>query len=144
MLTVASCATQHQHNAENVDIDRHSGGEIKKDISLKHVELINPKNYEENVYLEDVASKLERCGMYYLNNENKYRQRYRAIVNIGISKDGRLHSIEIQESSGSEDFDNALIKVVSFCSPLPRVPDNVIKDADVIHIRRTWVYTYHN
>jgi len=59
-----------------------------------------------------------------------------------ISADGEVEDIQINKSSGSKILDEAAKRIVRLSAPFYRFPDDVKRDLDILHITRTWMFTW--
>jgi protein TonB len=62
-------------------------------------------------------------------------------MTVSIKSDGTLEKIEIRRSSGHAILDAAAKKIVEMGAPYAPFSDNMLKEADVIDITRTWTFT---
>jgi len=61
-------------------------------------------------------------------------------LDIAIDKQGVVRSTDIHRSSGNVEIDNAAIEIAMLASPYDPLPEEMIKEIDVLHIIRTWEF----
>jgi hypothetical protein len=61
-----------------------------------------------------------------------------AVVGLLINRHGELCHLVIEESSGSEEFNDRVIHLVTMTSPFARFPPSVAEEIDVLYLRRMW------
>lgn len=69
------------------------------------------------------------------------KERLAAKVELVILADGSLESVKVVQTSGNDDFDQALIRVAKGAAPFDPFPEDIRKETDVLHIVRTWRYS---
>lgn len=102
---------------------------------------INAKSAIEAAYLAHWVQRVERIGN--LNYPDTALRRHlhgHLILNVLISRTGRLIKTVVAHSSGSQVLDDAAKRIVRLASPFPPFPENLRKHYDQILITRTWIF----
>ena len=101
------------------------------------------KEFAAAAYHEAWRKKVERIGNFNYPQEAK-RQRINGslMLSVDINPDGSVppDGIVISRSSGHKVLDDAAIRIVRLAAPYAAIPDNVLKDHDMITIIRTWKF----
>ena len=63
-----------------------------------------------------------------------------AKIQFKISREGKLTSCEIKQSSGNKDNDNSALAAVKNTEPFPKFPDNIDKNLKEVNIIMTFDY----
>lgn len=101
------------------------------------------KEFAAAAYMKAWEMKVERIG-----NMN-YPQEARAkglngslMLSVDINPDGSVPAggIVISRSSGHPVLDDAAVRIVRLGAPYSAIPDNVLKDSDMLTIIRTWKF----
>ena len=66
------------------------------------------------------------------------------ILDVVINSDGTLKDINLRRSSGHQILDDAAKRIVKMSSPFKPFPAKLLKQADVIHITRSWEFQSNN
>lgn len=99
----------------------------------------NAREYRYASYLDAWRAKVERIGNVNYPNEIKRAGIYgKVLLDVAINPDGSLHSMKVLRSSGSRILDRAAKRIVRMSSPFPSLPEQILKDTDVLHIPREW------
>ncbi len=99
------------------------------------------REYKYAAYMEAWRAKVERVGN--LNYPEKARQRKLSgslILDVALNPDGSINMITIRRSSGHKMLDDAAIRIVKLSAPFAPFPDAIHKEADILHITRTWQF----
>ncbi len=101
------------------------------------------KEFSAAAYHEAWRKKVERIGNFNYPIEAK-RKRINGslMLSVDINPDGSVPAdgIVVSRSSGHKVLDNAAIRIVRLAAPYAAIPDNVLKDYDMITIIRTWKF----
>jgi len=62
------------------------------------------------------------------------------ILDVVINADGTLKEINLRRSSGHQILDDAAKRIVRMSSPFSAFPAKLKKQADIIHITRSWEF----
>jgi protein TonB len=103
------------------------------------------REYKYATYMEAWRSKVERIGRLNYPEEAKRRKLYGSLLlDVAINPDGSIQNITLQRSSGVKLLDEAAINIVRLAAPFAKLPDNIRKETDVLHIQRTWIFKSGN
>jgi periplasmic protein TonB len=105
----------------------------------------NTREYAYAAYMSGWVKRIERVG-----NLN-YPERARAqslhgdvMIEVGLNRDGSIHSIDVINSSGSDVLDNAAQTIVRLSAPFPPIPHDEKEKVDILYITRTWMFQPDN
>jgi protein TonB len=101
------------------------------------------KEFAASAYMKAWEMKVERIG-----NTNYPQEARRKGLNgslmlsVDINPDGSVPSggIVISRSSGHKVLDEAAVRIVRLGAPYAAIPDNVLRDNDMLTIIRTWKF----
>ena len=99
------------------------------------------REYKYAAYMEAWRAKVERVGN--LNYPEEARRRGLSgdlILDVALNPDGSINEIIVRRSSGHKVLDDAAVRIVKLASPFAPFPDNIRKEADILHITRTWQF----
>jgi len=88
---------------------------------VKKVERVGNLNYPDAARREDVSGKL--------------------LLDVALNPDGSVRNITVLKSSGHTVIDDAAIRIVNLAAPYPPFSPEIRKEADVLHITRTWEFS---
>lgn len=93
-------------------------------------------------YVDQWRQKIERVGTANFPEQARQRGEFGSVlVTVAIKADGTVEKVEIDRSSGNHVLDAAVERIVMLASPFKAFPANVRREADVLHITRTWAFT---
>jgi len=93
-------------------------------------------------YIEEWRQKVQRIGdLNYPQAARDQRVYGSLLVTVGIRADGSVDSIDIRRPSGHKVLDEAARRIVQLAAPYAALPPEITRDADVLHITRTWTFT---
>ncbi|MDH5180430.1 MAG: TonB family protein [Gammaproteobacteria bacterium] len=99
----------------------------------------NAREYRYANYLDAWRAKVENIGNLNYPSEIKRNAIYgKVLLDVAINPDGSLHSMKILRSSGNRLIDQAAKRIVRMSAPFPPLPEQILKDTDVLHIPREW------
>lgn len=101
------------------------------------------KEFSAAFYMKAWEDKVERIGN--TNYPQEARQKGlngSLMLSVDINPDGSVPSggIVISRSSGHDVLDEAAVRIVRLGAPYAAIPDNVLKDNDMLTIIRTWKF----
>jgi TonB family protein len=102
-------------------------GRIDRDITLQ-------------MYVESWRSKIERNSVLNYPASAKVRQRRDPIVTVVLRKDGSVEDVIIHVSSGVQELDDAIKRMVELYSPYSAFPPGLARRYDSLEIRRVWFF----
>jgi protein TonB len=91
---------------------------------VKKVERVGNLNYPDQARREGLSGKL--------------------MMDVTLNADGTVRNISILRPSGQPVIDEAAIRIVNLAAPFPPFPPEVRKEADLLHITRTWEFSTTN
>lgn len=101
------------------------------------------KEYSAAAYMKAWEMKVERLGNFNYPQEAK-RQNINGslMLTVDINPDGSVPpaGIVISRSSGHKILDDAAIRIVRLGAPYAAIPENVLRDSDMLTIIRTWKF----
>ena len=96
-------------------------------------------------YMRKWIDKVERIGnLNYPDAAVRSKLSGTLIMDVVINSKGELIKYNLQRSSGHKVLDDAARRIVGLASPFAKFPEKLKKDADVIHITRSWVFESDN
>ncbi|MDH5514510.1 MAG: TonB family protein [Gammaproteobacteria bacterium] len=103
------------------------------------------QEYKYANYMSEWVSKVERVGN--LNYPDAARREGisgKLMMDVALNADGTVRNISILRTSGHKVIDDAAIRIVNMAAPFPPFPPDIGKDADILHITRTWEFSTSN
>ena len=88
---------------------------------VKKVERVGNLNYPDDARREGLSGKL--------------------VMDVTMNADGTVRNINILRPSGHAVIDEAAIRIVNLAAPFAPFPSEILKDADILHITRTWEFS---
>ena len=105
----------------------------------------NSKAYRDAAYLDAWRQKIERIGnLNYPEEAIQQKIAGNLIMDVAINSDGTVNEITILQSSGRTVLDDAAKRIVRLASPFAPLPEDMLTDTDILHITRTWQFSYGN
>lgn len=99
------------------------------------------KEYIAATYMRSWIDKIERLGNAdYPDAAIRKKLSGTLILDVVINSDGTLKEINLRRSSGHQILDDAAKRIVRMSSPFEAFPANLQKQADIIHITRSWEF----
>jgi len=103
------------------------------------------KEYIAASYMRGWIDKVERLGNAdYPDAAIREKLSGTLILDVVINADGTLKEINLRRSSGHQILDDAAKRIVKMSSPFEPFPAKLLKQADVIHITRSWEFQSNN
>ena len=100
------------------------------------------QDYRYARYIDDWRMKIERIGTLNYPQAARDMKIFGSLqLTVSIRQDGSVEDIEINRSSGQKILDDAAVRIVKLASPFMRLPPDIAKDWDILHITRTWTFT---
>ena len=96
-------------------------------------------------YMNEWVKKVERVGN--LNYPDAARREGisgKLMMDVALNSDGTVRNITILRPSGYRIIDDAAVRIVKLAAPFPPFPPDIGKDADILHITRTWEFSTSN
>ncbi|UCC56666.1 MAG: energy transducer TonB [Gammaproteobacteria bacterium] len=93
-------------------------------------------------YMLEWVKKVERVGnLNYPDAARRAGISGKLLLDVALNPDGSIRNITVLKSSGHAVIDEAAIRIVKLASPYPPFPPEISKEADVLHITRTWEFS---
>ena len=103
------------------------------------------QEYKYANYMSEWVKKVERVGN--LNYPDAARREGisgKLMMDVTLNADGTVRNISILRPSGHGVIDEAAVRIVNLAAPFPPFPPEISKDADILHITRTWEFSTSN
>ncbi len=113
-----------------------------QDTKIKFVNSISTHKYLAAQYVKDWEDKVERTGN--LNYPEAARAKGLAqslTMDVGINQDGSIYSMRIVRSSGNAALDDAAKRIVKMSAPFAALPDDLLREVNVLVITRVWKFS---
>ena len=107
----------------------------------KHFFGTSAKDYSAAMYVDAFRHKVERWGNQHYPIEAKGKLYGQVQVTVVIDKDGRVHTIELNRSSGSKVLDAAALNIIRRAAPFGRFTSQMSAEMDLLSITRTLIFT---
>ena len=96
-------------------------------------------------YMSEWVKKVERVGnLNYPDEARRAGLSGKLIMDVTMNADGTVRNISILRPSGHPVIDEAAIRIVNLAAPFAPFPSEIMKDADILHITRTWEFSTTN
>lgn len=92
------------------------------------------------MYVESWRQKIERNGSMNFPTLIGERARIDPLVSVAVRSDGSIEDVTIVRSSGRQDTDDAVRRIVRINALYSSFPPNIASRYDVIEIRRIWTF----
>ena len=103
------------------------------------------QEYKYANYMSEWVKKVERVGnLNYPDEARRANLSGKLIMDVFMNADGTVRSISIMRPSGHKVIDEAATRIVNLAAPFPPFPEEILKDADIMHITRTWEFSTTN
>jgi len=103
------------------------------------------QEYKYANYMSEWVKKVERVGnLNYPDAARRAGLSGKLIMDVTMNADGTVRNISIMKPSGHKVIDEAATRIVNLAAPFPPFPEEILKDADIMHITRTWEFSTTN
>jgi len=93
-------------------------------------------------YMSEWVKKVERVGnLNYPDEARRAGISGKLMLDVALNPDGTVRAIKVLRPSGQPVIDEAAIRIVNLAAPFPPFPPEILKDADILHITRTWEFS---
>ena len=91
--------------------------------------------------MREWINRVERVGnLNYPDQARREKLSGTLILDVVINSEGELVKTDLRQSSGHQILDDAAKRIVKLAAPFSTFPDKLRKEADVIHITRSWEF----
>lgn len=113
-----------------------------QDTKIKFVNSISTHKYLAAQYVKDWEDKVERTGnLNYPEAARKKGVSQALTLDVGINADGSIYSMRIVKSSGNAALDEAAKRIVKMSAPFAALPDDLLREVNVLVITRVWKFS---
>lgn len=103
------------------------------------------QEYKYANYMSEWVKKVERVGnLNYPDEARRAGLSGKLIMDVTMNADGTVRNISIMRPSGHKVIDEAATRIVNLAAPFPPFPEEILKEADIMHITRTWEFSTTN
>ncbi len=96
-------------------------------------------------YMEAWRAKVEQVGnANYPEEARERRLSGNLVLDVAIRADGTIAGVDVIRSSGQKMLDDAATRIVMMAAPFNPFPEEIRKEADLIHITRTWQFLHNS
>jgi periplasmic protein TonB len=93
-------------------------------------------------YMSEWVKKVERVGnLNYPDEARRAGISGKLMMDVALNADGSVRDIKILRPSGYTIIDEAAIRIVNLAAPFAPFPPEILKNADILHITRTWEFS---
>jgi protein TonB len=93
-------------------------------------------------YMAEWVKKVERVGnLNYPDEARRAGISGKLMLDVALNADGSVRDIKILRPSGHAVIDEAAIRIVNLAAPFAPFPPEILKQADILHITRTWEFS---
>lgn len=123
------------------EIDQKYESLAKKSPKEKWITSLNARESKYAIYMDSWRRKVEKTGTSNYPEEAKSRKiAGNLILDVAINANGTIRRVEILKSSGKIILDNAALRIIHQAAPFPPFSSELRKEADILHITRTWEF----
>ena len=103
------------------------------------------QEYKYANYMREWVKKVERVGnLNYPDQARRQGMTGKLMLDVIMNADGTVRDISILRPSGHAVLDEAAIRIVNLAAPFAPFPPEILKEADILHITRTWEFSTTN
>lgn len=116
---------------------------IEEQASIEKTKYLNSstKEFTPAKYMREWINRVERVGnLNYPDQARRKKLSGTLILDVVINSEGELVKTDLRQSSGHQILDDAAKRIVKLAAPFSTFPDKLRKEADVIHITRSWEF----
>lgn len=124
--------------SEQIDANLQAYAERPKQVYVS----ARTQEYKYANYMEEWVRKVERVGnLNYPDEARRTGISGKLMMDVALNADGTVREISILRPSGRPVLDEAAIRIVNLASPFLPFPPEILKDAHILHITRTWEFS---
>jgi protein TonB len=116
---------------------------IEIQASIDKIKYLNSstREFTPAKYMREWIDRVERIGnLNYPDQARRKKLSGTLILDVVIDADGQLIKTDLRQSSGHQLLDDAARRIVKLSAPFSAFPKKLRKEADVIHITRSWEF----
>ena len=103
------------------------------------------REFAPAAYMRQWINRVERIGnLNYPDRARREKLSGTLILDVVINAEGELVKTDLRQSSGHQVLDDAARRIVELAAPYSAFPPKLRKEADVIHITRSWEFMNDN
>lgn len=136
--------TEISQNNQTARLAAEISNTIEEQASIERTKYLNSstREFTPAKYMREWINRVERIGN--LNYPDQARSKKLSgtlILDVVINADGELVKTDLRQSSGHQVLDDAAKRIVKLAAPYSAFPSKLRKEADVIHITRSWEFS---
>ena len=116
---------------------------VEEQASMGRTKYLNSstKEFTPAEYMRSWINRVERVGnLNYPDQARREKLSGTLILDVVINADGELIKTDLRQSSGHQILDDAAKRIVKLAAPYSAFPKKLRKEADIIHITRSWEF----
>ena len=136
--------TEISQNNQTARLAAEISNTIEEQASIERTKYLNSstREFTPAKYMREWINRVERIGN--LNYPDQARSKKLSgtlILDVVINADGELVKTDLRQSSGHQVLDDAAKRIVKLAAPYSAFPSKLRKEADIIHITRSWEFS---
>jgi len=135
--------TSTNQNTQIARLAAEISNSIEEQASMDRTRYLNSstKEFAPAQYMREWIDRVERVGnLNYPDQARRNKLSGTLILDVVINADGELIKTDLRQSSGHQVLDDAAKRIVKLAAPFSAFPKKLRKEADVIHITRSWEF----
>jgi len=135
--------TNASDNSRTARLAAEISNTIEQQASTDRTKYLNSstKEFTPAQYMREWIDRVERVGnLNYPDQARRQKLSGTLILDVTINADGELVKTDLRQSSGHQILDDAAKRIVKLAAPFSAFPQKLRKEADVIHITRSWEF----
>jgi len=140
-------STRSQESTRQARLAQELSAEIQKLAEQSRTKYLNSSTREfvPAAYMREWIDRVERIGnLNYPDQARRDKLSGTLILDVVINAEGELVKADLRQSSGHQILDDAARRIVELAAPYAPFPPKLRKEADVIHITRSWEFLNDN
>jgi len=135
--------TNASDNSRTARLAAEISNTIEQQASTDRTKYLNSstKEFTPAQYMREWIDRVERVGnLNYPDQARRQKLSGTLILDVTINAEGELVKTDLRQSSGHQILDDAAKRIVKLAAPFSSFPQKLRKEADVIHITRSWEF----
>lgn len=135
--------TDANQNDQTARLAAEISNTIEEQASIERTKYLNSstKEFTPAKYMREWINRVERVGnLNYPDQARRKKLSGTLILDVVINSEGELIKTDLRQSSGHQILDDAAKRIVKLAAPYDAFPNKLRKEADVIHITRSWEF----